>query len=179
MALRHAGGRNPFSEDSDRDESQILGEITARAGKLGGVDHPGRRRRGGRADASASPCFRGIQNAERGNFSRRRKRGNLSPAGGRKARGKGTVKTQTLAAPAAVVTEIMQILFAKFHGLGNEFIVTSGRGLPRSLAPLAREMLDRHTGVGADGFIVLLPPRSSRHDARARFFNRSEERRVG
>ena len=65
----------------------------------------------------------------------------------------------------------MQIPFAKFHGLGNDFIVTSGRGLPRSLAPLAREMLDRHTGVGADGFIVLLPPRSSRHDARARFFN--------
>src|SRR3989442_13456311 len=104
MALRHAGGRNPFSKDSDGDESQILGEITARAGKLGGVDHPGRRPRGGRADASASPCFRGIQNAERGNFSRRRKRGNLSPADGRKAMGKGTVEIPTLAAPTVVVS---------------------------------------------------------------------------
>jgi diaminopimelate epimerase len=65
----------------------------------------------------------------------------------------------------------LQIRFAKFHGLGNDFIVADGRGLPRSLPGLARAISSRHTGVGADGFIVVLPPRSQQHDARVRFFN--------
>ncbi len=64
-----------------------------------------------------------------------------------------------------------EIPFTKFHGLGNDFIVVRGRGLPPSLGRLARAVTDRHTGVGADGFIVVLPPRSRKHQARVRFFN--------
>ena len=64
-----------------------------------------------------------------------------------------------------------EIPFAKFHGLGNDFIVARGRGLPRSLPALARAITDRHTGVGADGFIVTLPPLNKKHAARVRFFN--------
>jgi diaminopimelate epimerase len=65
----------------------------------------------------------------------------------------------------------LEIPFAKFHGLGNDFIVAPGRGLPGSWRGLARAITSRHTGVGADGFIVVLPPRSKKHDARVRFFN--------
>lgn len=65
----------------------------------------------------------------------------------------------------------IEIPFQKFHGLGNDFIVVAGRGLPTTLASLARAMTDRHTGVGADGFIVVLPPQERKHTARLRFFN--------
>jgi diaminopimelate epimerase len=65
----------------------------------------------------------------------------------------------------------MEVAFAKFHGLGNDFIVSRGRGLPRNLPAFARAILSRHTGVGGDGFIAVLPPRSKKHDARVRFFN--------
>jgi diaminopimelate epimerase len=63
------------------------------------------------------------------------------------------------------------IHFGKFHGLGNDFIVTRGRGLPKSLAALARAITNRITGVGADGFLVVLPAKTRGHDARVRFFN--------
>jgi len=65
----------------------------------------------------------------------------------------------------------LEIPFAKFHALGNDFIVARARGLPRSLPALARAIADRHAGVGADGFLVVLPPHSRKHTARVRFFN--------
>ena len=65
----------------------------------------------------------------------------------------------------------IRIEFQKFHGLGNDFIVADGRGLPRLLPSLARAITSRNTGVGADGFLVVLPPASRAHDARVRFFN--------
>jgi len=48
--------------------------------------------------------------------------------------------------------------FAKAHAYGNDFLyvekpLTAGVDLPR----LAREICDRHTGVGADGLIVFQP----------------------
>ncbi|HEV2351911.1 MAG TPA: diaminopimelate epimerase [Terriglobia bacterium] len=63
------------------------------------------------------------------------------------------------------------IPFTKLHGLGNDFILAHSRGLPRSLPALARSITDRHTGVGADGFIIVLPPRDKHNRARVRFFN--------
>jgi diaminopimelate epimerase len=65
----------------------------------------------------------------------------------------------------------MRIEFQKFHGLGNDFIVADGRGLPGLLPSLARAITSRNTGVGADGFLVVLPPASRAHNARVRFFN--------
>jgi diaminopimelate epimerase len=61
--------------------------------------------------------------------------------------------------------------FAKFHGLGNDWLVVGGQGLPRSLTRFARAILDRHTGIGGDGLLVMMPPRSKKHEARVRFFN--------
>lgn len=65
----------------------------------------------------------------------------------------------------------VEIPFAKFHGLGNDFLVVRARSLPRSLSDLARAILDRRTGAGADGLVLVLPPRKKQHDARLRFFN--------
>ena len=55
--------------------------------------------------------------------------------------------------------------------MGNDWIVASSRGLPRGLPDFARAVLERHTGVGADGLIPVFPARNRRHDARIRFFN--------
>jgi diaminopimelate epimerase len=65
----------------------------------------------------------------------------------------------------------MNVPFAKFHGLGNDWLVVGGKGLPRFLPKFARAILDRHTGIGADGLLVMLPPYNKNHDARIRFFN--------
>ncbi len=70
-----------------------------------------------------------------------------------------------------------EIPFAKFHALANDWIVVAGADLLLRSAPkhflggLARSIADRHRGVGADGLIVVLPPRTKKHHARLRFFN--------
>ena len=76
-----------------------------------------------------------------------------------------------------IMTRAMKVRFAKFHGLGNDFLVVGGRGtpwragLPASLGPFARAITERHTGIGADGLVMIMPPRRRSNDARARFFN--------
>jgi diaminopimelate epimerase len=69
------------------------------------------------------------------------------------------------------MAEHIEISFSKFHGLANDFIVAGARNLPAHLPQLARSICERHIGVGADGFLVVLPPRTKRHQARVRFFN--------
>jgi diaminopimelate epimerase len=50
--------------------------------------------------------------------------------------------------------------FAKLHGLGNDFLIT-GMGdavdMPRPMSTLARQICDRHRGVGADGVVFYQP----------------------
>src|SRR5438045_2641296 len=60
----------------------------------------------------------------------------------------------------------MQLHFTKYHGLGNDFILTDARQTiwPSTLAEpglarLARQLCDRHRGVGADGWLFVLPSR--------------------
>jgi len=65
----------------------------------------------------------------------------------------------------------VNVPFAKFHGLGNDWLVVGEEGLPGSLGQFARAILDRHTGIGADGLLVLAPARAPGHSARLRFFN--------
>jgi diaminopimelate epimerase len=70
------------------------------------------------------------------------------------------------------MTRNFEIPFQKFHGLGNDFIVSAVRDISSfSLPQLAQAIANRHTVVGADGFLVLSPPRSRKHDARLRVFN--------
>lgn len=69
------------------------------------------------------------------------------------------------------MAKTFQISFAKFHGLANDFIIVRGKGLTRNLPKLARAITNRNTGIGADGFLVVLPSRNKRCAARVRFFN--------
>ena len=64
-----------------------------------------------------------------------------------------------------------KVPFAKFHGLGNDFVVVGAEGLPHSLSKFVPAILDRHKGIGADGLLVVMPPHNKKNAARVRFFN--------
>jgi len=59
----------------------------------------------------------------------------------------------------------MKIPFTKAHGAGNDFLLTLAADVPQvDLPALARAICDRHTGVGADGWMLL-------RDMNIRLFN--------
>ena len=59
----------------------------------------------------------------------------------------------------------MTIPFTKAHGAGNDFLLTWSDRVPAGdLAAMARGICNRHTGVGADGWILV-------HDTSIRLFN--------
>lgn len=66
----------------------------------------------------------------------------------------------------------MRLDFVKMHGLGNDFMIVdfpAGATLP---SPAQwRALGDRHTGVGFDQALVLLPPRRPDSDVYYRVFN--------
>ncbi len=47
--------------------------------------------------------------------------------------------------------------FTKYHGLGNDFVVVDGPLMP---AARAARLCDRRRGIGADGVLTVLPPRT-------------------
>src|SRR5271155_5373216 len=64
--------------------------------------------------------------------------------------------------------------FTKMHGIGNDYVYVDGFAqrlpqTPAELSPMAIAISDRHTGVGADGLILILP--STIADVRMRMFN--------
>ena len=63
--------------------------------------------------------------------------------------------------------------FAKLHGLGNDFLVVEPRQPldPAAAGDLARRMCDRHTGVGADGLLLLRVEKEDPPEAGFRVFN--------
>lgn len=63
------------------------------------------------------------------------------------------------------------IPFAKLHGLSNDFIAVHSREAPEALGEFAAAICRRHTGVGADGLLVVSAPRRKTNDASVRFFN--------
>lgn len=79
------------------------------------------------------------------------------------------------------VKKSFQIPFAKLHGCGNDFIVSPIKGWTAGdrkkarthtmLSRLAKSICERHTGIGADGFLLVEPPKNRAHHARIRFFN--------
>ncbi len=66
----------------------------------------------------------------------------------------------------------MQIEFAKYHGLGNDFILIDNRmsDEPRLTPAQAATLCDRHFGIGADGVIFALPGQNGT-DYTMRIFN--------
>jgi diaminopimelate epimerase len=63
------------------------------------------------------------------------------------------------------------IPFAKYHGLANDWLIVFEKDIPSGLSLFARKILDRHTGAGGDGLIVVMKAVERGHDARIRFFN--------
>jgi diaminopimelate epimerase len=60
--------------------------------------------------------------------------------------------------------------FTKVHGLGNDFVLFDGRETPEyDWIALTKRVCDRHTGVGADGTLILLD--SDTADVRMRIIN--------
>ncbi len=70
----------------------------------------------------------------------------------------------------------MQIPFIKMHGLGNDYVYidccvpeTAQMLAEVDLHTLARDISDRHRGVGSDGLVLILPSQVA--DLRMRMFN--------
>jgi diaminopimelate epimerase len=60
--------------------------------------------------------------------------------------------------------------FTKMHGIGNDYVYVNGFSeTVADPARLAVKISDRHTGVGGDGLILVLP--SKKADVRMRMFN--------
>ena len=60
--------------------------------------------------------------------------------------------------------------FTKMHGIGNDYVYVNGfNETIADPARVAREVSDRHFGIGADGLILILP--SKHADVRMRMFN--------
>ncbi len=62
--------------------------------------------------------------------------------------------------------------FMKWHGLGNDFILLDCRKKNIALTAVAVvAMCDRHVGIGADGVVRILPPRTSEAIAAMEIYN--------
>ena len=60
--------------------------------------------------------------------------------------------------------------FVKMHGIGNDYVyINCFEKRVDDPAALARRVSDRHTGVGSDGLVLILPSTSA--DVRMRMFN--------
>jgi diaminopimelate epimerase len=66
----------------------------------------------------------------------------------------------------------MLLNFTKMNGAGNDFVLIDNRtaGLQLTREQVVR-LCDRHRGVGADGVILLVPPKSGRADWAWDFYN--------
>lgn len=64
----------------------------------------------------------------------------------------------------------MQLAFEKYQGTGNDFILTDGRGMKEIPgAEQIKFLCNRHFGIGADGFMILLPHR--KHAFGMKYYN--------
>ena len=62
--------------------------------------------------------------------------------------------------------------FEKWQALGNDYVIVEAADLPAPLTSAAvRALCDRHTGIGADGLLLLEPPDDPAFVAQLRIFN--------
>ncbi|MBI2855744.1 MAG: diaminopimelate epimerase [Chloroflexi bacterium] len=59
--------------------------------------------------------------------------------------------------------------FTKMHGAGNDYVLLDARNIQADWHGLARDMCDRHMGIGSDGILLVMPSESA--DVRMRMFN--------
>jgi diaminopimelate epimerase len=66
----------------------------------------------------------------------------------------------------------MKIPFTKAHGAKNDFLLTWRADAPeRDLPAIARAICDRHTGVGADGWMLVAPPSDGDAEGSIQLYN--------
>lgn len=66
----------------------------------------------------------------------------------------------------------MKIPFTKAHGAKNDFLLTWRQEAPEGdPAAIARAICDRHTGVGADGWMLVDPPSDADADGAIQLYN--------
>jgi diaminopimelate epimerase len=66
----------------------------------------------------------------------------------------------------------MKIPFTKAHGAKNDFLLTWEADVPDGdRAAFARAICDRHTGIGADGWMIVTPPNDASAEGAIRLFN--------
>ncbi|HUI82154.1 MAG TPA: diaminopimelate epimerase [Bryobacteraceae bacterium] len=66
----------------------------------------------------------------------------------------------------------MKIPFTKAHGAKNDFLLTWQSDVPGGdLVEIARAICDRHTGVGADGWLLVTPPTDAEADGSIELYN--------
>ena len=68
----------------------------------------------------------------------------------------------------------MRIPFTKAHGAGNDFLLTWINEAPRENRPeAARAICERHTGIGADGWLLISqpPPGETSYDSSIQLYN--------
>src|SRR5205823_5532115 len=72
--------------------------------------------------------------------------------------------------PAGRVILSRPMKFTKMHGIGNDYVYVNAFTEAVADPPaLARQVADRHFGIGGDGLILIAP--SDRADVRMRMFN--------
>jgi diaminopimelate epimerase len=64
--------------------------------------------------------------------------------------------------------QVARLRFAKYHGLGNDFVLVEG---PLLGADRARALCDRRRGIGADGLVTVLAPRTPGAAATMHIYN--------
>jgi diaminopimelate epimerase len=66
----------------------------------------------------------------------------------------------------------MRIPFTKAHGAKNDFLLTWRQDAPQDdHAAVARAICDRHTGIGADGWMLVTPPEDAEADGAIQLYN--------
>ena len=66
----------------------------------------------------------------------------------------------------------MRIRFTKAHGASNDFLLTWSADAPEGdAAAVARAICDRHTGIGADGWMIVSPPVDSEAEGAITLYN--------
>ena len=66
--------------------------------------------------------------------------------------------------------DTQRVIFSKYHGAGNDFVMINAIKSPVSLTDEdVFRLCDRHTGVGADGLIMILP--SEKYAFRMKYYN--------
>jgi diaminopimelate epimerase len=63
---------------------------------------------------------------------------------------------------------VLPLRFTKYHGLGNDFVVVDG---PLMSSARAARLCDRHRGLGADGILTIMAPRTPSAVATMHVFN--------